>query len=101
LCGADASGNIGAASFIVTVRGAAAQLAGLHDDVQEVGPGTSLADKVEAAQVALGRSDVPETCSILTAFISQLEVQRGKSIEADTATTFITDATRIRAVLGC
>jgi hypothetical protein len=36
-----------------------------------VGPGTSLADKVEAAQAAYTAGDVPGTCEILNAFITR------------------------------
>jgi hypothetical protein len=46
----DAAGNTGTASFKVTVEGAAEQLADLRHAVQDAGPGTSLVDKVEAAQ---------------------------------------------------
>jgi hypothetical protein len=97
----DAAGNVGTASFTVTVRGAAQQLATLLDDVQGVGPGTSLADKVMAAQAALTAGDPGRTCEIVKAFINQVEAQPGKIIESGTATALIADANRIRAVLGC
>lgn len=97
----DAAGNIGTASCTVTVKGAAAQLADLHGAVEGVGPGPSLADKVSAEQAAPARNDVPETCSILKAFINEVKAQSAKSIEADAAATLIADATRIGAVLGC
>lgn len=98
----DAAGNIGQASFTVTVRGAPEQLATLLHDVQAVGPGTSLADKVTAAQTAYMAGDTPRTCEILNAFVNQVNAQTGKSItDPATADTLIKDATRIRAVLGC
>ena len=97
----DAAGNTASASFTVTVQGAAAQLADLRAAVEGVGPGSSLADKIEAAQAALAGNDAPGTCSILTAFINQVEAQSGKSTETGTADTLIADAMRIRAVLGC
>ena len=84
------------------MRGAAEQLATLLDDVQGVGPGTSLADKVIAAQAAYTAGDTARAGEILNAFINQVNAQSGKSItDPDTADTLIADAMRIRAVLGC
>jgi hypothetical protein len=97
----DAAENTGTANFTITVKGAAAQLADLAINVEGVGPGTSLADKVKAAQAALAKTELPETCSILMAFINQVKAQSGKVIVPSTATSLIANATRIRAVLGC
>lgn len=97
----DNAGNIGAASFTVTVRGAAEQLATLLDDVQGVGPGTSLADKVMAAQAAYTASDPARAGEVLNAFINQVKALSGKGItDLGTADALIADATRIQAVLG-
>jgi YVTN family beta-propeller protein len=46
-------------AFTVTVTGAGAELAGLSQAVQGVGPGTSLPDKVSEAQSDLASGDVP------------------------------------------
>ena len=97
----DNAGNLASASFSVHVKGAAEQLADLLTAVTGIGPGTSLADKVKAAQTALAKNDVPETCSILNAFSNQVNARSGKTIPAGTAATLLADATRIRAVLGC
>ena len=98
----DAAGNNATASFTVHVRGAAEQLADLLAAVTGVGPGTSLADKVMAAQAAYATGDTPRTCEILNAFINQAKAQNEKSItDPGTADALIADATRIRAVLGC
>jgi hypothetical protein len=97
----DAAGNAATDDFSVHVKGAAEQLADLGDAVNGVGPGTSLRDKVNDAQAALGRTDVPRTCSILRAFINQVKPQSRKSIPPVTAVSLVADATRIRAVLGC
>jgi YVTN family beta-propeller protein len=97
----DSSGNSANASFAVHVKGAAEQLTDLGNAVKGVGPGTSLADKVKYAQAALGRNDVPGTCSILGAFINEVKGQTGGKILPSTASTLITDATRIKTVLGC
>ena len=57
-------------------EGAADQLSDLGVAVSNVGPGKSLAKKVKDAQVALGANDVPGTCSILGAFISEVSTVR-------------------------
>ena len=97
----DAAGNTGTASFKVTVEGAAEQLAGLRHAVQDVGPGTSLVDKVEAAQGAYRAGDEARSCEILLAFINEVKAQAGKKIPAGMAISLIADATRISAVIGC
>jgi len=97
----DAAGNSATAHFAVHVSGASEQLRHLHDRVVNVGPGTSLGEKVGRAQDAAAAKDIPEACAILNAFISQVTALSGKNIGTETATTLITDATRIRAVLGC
>lgn len=96
----DAAGNTGTGQFNVRVRGAAEQLASLHDAVVGIGPDTSLVDKISDAQTALARNNVTATRSILDAFINQVKAQFGKTISQNTATALITDATRIKVVLG-
>ena len=49
------------------------QFADLWDAVAGVGPGTSLSDKVAAAQAALATNDVPEACSIPKALVNQFD----------------------------
>jgi probable HAF family extracellular repeat protein len=98
----DTAGNSATASFTVHVKGGSEQLDDLAEAVIGVGPGTSLADKVEAAQMALTDGDDTLACEILNAFINQVTAQTGKSIsDPATADALIADATRIRAVLGC
>lgn len=97
----DSSGNAAQAIFTVHVRGADEQLARLAAAVVGVGPGTSLADKVNAAQAAVRGDDAPSACSMLRAFINQLDAQSGKSITPSDAVTLIADAVRIRTVLDC
>jgi hypothetical protein len=89
------------ASFIVTVKGASEQLADLLLAVQGVGPGRSLADKVQSAQSSLASGNVVGTCSILSAFIHEVEAQSGKHIPAAQASQLMADAQRIRAILAC
>jgi hypothetical protein len=89
------------ASFTVTVKGAAAQLADLLSAVTGIGTGTSLADKVALAQQYLAANDLTDACSTLKAFISEVNAQSGKAIQTDLAGTLTAAAQRIRTVLGC
>ena len=87
-------------SFAVTVQGAAAQLAALHQAVQGVGPGTSLADKISQAQAYVAAGDSTDAISTLTAFINEVQAQAGKHIPSGQASQLIADAKQIQAVLG-
>jgi hypothetical protein len=98
---ADDSNSPVNASFMVTVKGASAQLVDLRQAVQGVGPGTSLGDKVQSAQSYLASGDVADTCSTLTAFIHEVKAQSGKHIPVAQASQLIADAQRIQAVLAC
>jgi hypothetical protein len=79
----------------------ARRLADLGDAVRGVGPGTSLSDKVEEAQIALGNGDVASTCSILRTVTKQVQAQSGKSIAPNTAGSLAAQAAAVRAMLGC
>jgi Tol biopolymer transport system component len=98
---ADTHGNMSRADFTVTVKGAKAQLQDLLTDVIGVGPGTSLADKVTAAQSYLAVGDRADACAILTAFVHEVSAQSGKSIPPHQAAALIATARRIKAVLAC
>ena len=76
-------------------------LAALLSDVTAVGPGTSLADKVEAAQAAYAAGDECGSSAILGDLINQLKAQRGKKIGAALADQLIADATAIREAIDC
>lgn len=88
-------------SFTVTVEGASAQLADLHQAVEGVGPGKSLSDKVAQAQAYPGAGDVAGTCATLGAFVHEVQAQSAKHISSTTASRLVADAQRIRAVLSC
>jgi HYR domain len=97
----DKAGNTASASFAVHVEGASEQLADLRGTVTGIGPGASLAAKVNQALASLTTGTVAASCSVVQAFINQVSAQSGKSVAAGTASSLIADATRIRAVLGC
>jgi hypothetical protein len=72
--------------------------------VQGVGPGTSLADKMraaQAAQAALTAGDGAGACGTLADFVALVQAQAGKSIDATTAQQLTAAATGIRSQLGC
>jgi hypothetical protein len=97
----DTHGNSSNATFTVHVNGAADQLADLAEAVAGVGPGTSLADKITQATAYLDANDVPDTCSILTAFTHQVKAQTGKTIPQSEAATLTADALQSQTLLGC
>ena len=79
----------------------AERLAALGTAVQGVGPGTSLADKVAAAQAALAAGDQAGACGALGDFLNLVRAQTGKSIRPAQAVALTATATGIRTQLGC
>ncbi|MEA2717044.1 MAG: hypothetical protein QOI99_1361 [Actinomycetota bacterium] len=65
-----------------------------------MGPANSLAAKLANALAAVGRGSMA-ACGQLDAFIAEARARSGKSLTATQATSFVADATRIRAVIGC
>ena len=80
---------------------AATLLTDLRADVQGVGPGTSLGDKVAAAQTSLASSDAAGVCATMNAFINEVQALTGKKIPALQAEELIADAGRIQAMMAC
>lgn len=97
----DTHGNSATVSFTVHVKGAAEQLADLHLAVVDVGPGTSLADKVTRARAFVAAADGSGACSTLTALSNELRAQSGKKVPSALAATLIASAQRIKRVLAC
>jgi hypothetical protein len=79
----------------------AQELASLYDSVKGNGPGTSLGDKIAAAQSELAAGNTADACGILTDFINEVKAQTGKTVVSGLATAFVADAQSIRAALGC
>jgi len=96
----DAHGNTGHASFVVNVNSPAAMLNDLWL-AANLPPGKSLPQKVKNAQAAYAAHDIPTTCSILAAFISEVSAQSGKQLTVAQATDLLGRARAIRTVLGC
>jgi HYR domain-containing protein len=97
----DASGNQSTASFLVHVKSALEQLQDLRHSVIGVGNGTSLLDKATLAYNNLQSGHIGAACTALDGFISQATSQSGKSITAEKAQALISDARRIKLVIGC
>jgi nitrous oxidase accessory protein NosD len=100
----DAAGNTSAASFTVTVRSAAQQIAALRAEVAAL-PDTKLVRSLDAnladAAAALAAGQKSKACTKLAAFVSDVRRQPATKVPAATAARWIADATRIRAVAGC
>jgi len=77
------------------------QLAALLKEVTGVGPGKSLANKVELAQTYYAAKDVQATCAMLTAFVNEVEAQAGKKIGNTLDAKLIADANAIEDAIGC
>jgi hypothetical protein len=79
----------------------AAQLAALLTEATGVGPGKSLANKVELAQTYYTAKDVQATCAMLTAFVNEVQAQDGKKIGQTLDAKLIADADAIQAAISC
>jgi hypothetical protein len=97
----DDSNSPVATTFTVTVRSAVEQLSHLKAEVQGVGPGTSLSDKVAQARLDLVTGNKAAACGTLAALSHEITAQTGKSVSFAQAHLLITAATRVEAVVGC
>jgi len=97
---ADKAGNSATASFTVTVRSPAEQLARLQTQVAGVGPGRSLVQKVAGANTKLAAGDSAGAVAALSDFEHEVQAQTGKKLDAATAADLLAAAERIRAALG-
>jgi probable HAF family extracellular repeat protein len=73
----------------------------LLDEVQGVGPGKSLAKKVQKASKYYASQDGPRTCTTLSSFISEVNAQTGKKVGQQTALRLVADAGAIKAAIHC
>lgn len=94
-------GNQSTCTFTVHVKSAAEQLQTLLLAVTGVGPGKSLASKVEVALNAVQSGKLASACSQLNDFMDEVKAQSGKKLTNAQASSLLADAARIRAVMGC
>jgi hypothetical protein len=78
-----------------------ALLAALLTEVTGVGPGKSLATKVELAQTYFVAADIQATCAMLTAFVNEVHSQAGKKIAKALDAHLIAEAQTIEAAIAC
>jgi len=100
----DFSGNTGSASFVVHLRGAAEQMTNLSATLHGFNLaklGTSLDDKLTAAQRFLAANKPQQACGSLSDFSSQVQSQSGKGLTVGQASYLAGSAARIENVIGC
>ena len=93
--------TVSATSTAVLVKGAATQLGDLAAAVVGVGPGKSLAAKVNAIEDSLAANDTADACATLNDFINEVNAQTGKKIRPAFAASLISQARNIEAAIGC
>jgi hypothetical protein len=99
----DASGNEARGSFTVDVKGANEQLETLLAQVTtlNLGPGSSIANKLRDALVALQPLVPGATCLILTDIEDLASAQSGKKLTLAQADWLRAEVARVKRVLGC
>jgi hypothetical protein len=99
----DAAGNTTTQNFAIHVRGAPEQITNVIALVQEYNLGKlghSLIDKLVTVGRMLNTNKPGQAIENLNTFIRQVKSQRGKGLTTDQADRLITDALRIKAVIG-
>jgi hypothetical protein len=102
----DASGNVATGSFNITVLGAQPQLSTLESTINRLSLDASTArvllNDVTGAESALAKGNTAAACSKLVDLLSRIsdKLAAGK-LTTIAAAGLTSDATRIRAVLGC
>lgn len=93
--------TVSAASASVRVEAPAEVLADLGRAVVGVGPGKSLATKLQSAATDLDRGDVTGLCTVLADFTHELAAQTGKSVAPENAGRLLADAALVESNAGC
>jgi hypothetical protein len=96
----DAADHAASESFTVHIKDAAEQIA---DQIALVGSagGNSFALQLQDARDELAAGDKNDACGTLAAYIQHVKAQSGKQLSVSLAVTLVSNATRIRAVIGC
>ena len=76
-------------------------LAALLTEATGVGPGDSLADKVERAQTDYAAGDVQRACHVLAEFLHEVQRQDGRTIAPLLDANLTKQAQAIAATIGC
>jgi hypothetical protein len=96
----DDQGDQATGTFTVTVQGAPEQLASLLVTVTNIGPGTSLADKVQAAQAAVAADLPAQAIGDLKALINEVQAKMGKTLTPTETTAIVAVSKRVINVLS-
>jgi hypothetical protein len=91
----DGAGNSSTATFTVTVRGAADQIA---DELSSEG-GLGAKQAAALADVQAGKTHA--ACGVLGAYANQVRALAGKQLSADEAGRLLATVQRIETLLGC
>jgi hypothetical protein len=100
----DRAGNTSSASFVVTVKGASAQVNDLLTLVSSFNLttlGNSLTAKLQNIQSTLGSGQTNGVCGQLGAFIGEVTDQSGQGLTVAQANQLIAAANQILDVVGC
>jgi hypothetical protein len=106
LCAAvgSTSGNTQAV-ILLTVKGTAAQIGDLINQVNNLhlptGLQTSLDAKLQAALSSVNAGNTTAACNQLGVFINEVQAQAGKMLTPSQAQQLQSDATQIQTVLAC
>jgi hypothetical protein len=101
----DLTGNTGASTVEIRVKGAREQVVDLRASVQNLAlpPGQlrSLDEPLAKVDAALAADEVEESCEFLQRFERELDDLPAKKLSAEQMLELEADAVRIRAVAGC
>jgi hypothetical protein len=100
----DRAGNTSSGSFVVTVKGAAAQVNDLLTLVSSFNLstlGNSLTAKLQNIQSKLSSGHTNAVCGPLAAFVGEVTDQSGQGLTVAQANQLIAAANQILAVVGC
>jgi hypothetical protein len=94
-------GSLPTGIAIASAPNALAQLANLLTQVTGVGPGRSLADKVNQILGSLAVNDKADACAGLSSFLGLVAAQNGKKLTSTQAASFTAQTKAIKTTLGC
>ena len=101
----DVAGNRASGSFVVTVRGAPAQIVALVDKTLAYLDAptleATLKAQLEGAAAALIQNTKPAACKAMTLYIAAVRLAPASVLTAAEKADLVADATRIKAVIGC
>jgi hypothetical protein len=89
------------ASLQQVVKGVTALLTDLAQEVADIGPGNSLAAKVQSIQASVAAGQNAQACSKLGALLNEISAQSGKSLTVAQAQHLTDEINVIRSLIPC